>query len=360
MTVSRIRRISFLLVLVLIVTLSACNSDTPQPIPSAPPEQPQAITETLATETATLAPPTATQVVERVILLTPIGSDSELRDSLKDLLQELGQAAGLSLEVRDSLTVADIDPGVRIVLALPPTENLEELAQAAPEVQFLAVGGEGLEPAKNLSVISGGDPASADPAFLAGAIAASLTPDWRVGVLYPAGAGGEEVRQGFINGVYYFCGLCRPSFPPFYEYPISAEAPGGDGTGGAQSAADFLIDHAVSTVYVAEGVGDDQLFEYLAEADIQIIGSGEPPAGARSHWIASIHEDLNGAVRQVWPELIQGKGGLEQNTPLVLDARNESNFSPGKQHLAEDLLEKLQAGYIDPGTNSLTATLGPG
>jgi hypothetical protein len=115
-----------------------------------------------------------------------------------------------------------------------------------------------------------------------------------------------------------------------------------------------LITNAVATVYVAPGAGDASLLTYLVQAGVNVIGSGTPVAEAQDRWVASIHSDWVGAVRLIWPQLMNGQGGINQDGLLLLTDCNDSLFSPGRQHFVEQMLADLSAGYIDTGIDPLT------
>ena len=113
--------------------------------------------------------------------------------------------------------------------------------------------------------------------FIAGVIAAMLSNDWRVGVISLSDTvEGHAARTGFLNGVVYFCGLCRPAHPPFYEYPLVYELPSTATSAEWQEAANYMVDHDVLAVYVFPQAGDESMLSILAAGKINIISSGEP------------------------------------------------------------------------------------
>lgn len=297
--------------------------------------------------------PSPTPLPPRMVLLAPAGSDPGLAASLEPVLSELASGAGLRFEKLDSLPASG--PDLRLVVALPPDPGLAGMAAAAPGVQFLAAGISGLQPAANLSVIGAEGERPDRQAFMAGYMAAMASEDWRTGVLSVANTpAGKATQLGFRNGAVFYCGLCRSSFPPFVQYPVSAEVPAGAGQPEQQAAADLLLGQAVNIVFVAPGAGDDSLLAYLAQADIHLIGAVPPPAGVQDHWVATIQTEAAAAVRELVPKLLAGSGGANVDLPLVVTDRNESLFSAGKQRLLDEILADLQAGYIDTGVDPQT------
>ena len=335
--------------------LAACNSGLPEVAPSAPstatisPPPPAPPATATQAPTPTLQPPLA-------ILLAAPGSDAGLSTDLQSLLAELTQEAGLQFEVRPRLEEnALLNEALRLVIAISPDPGLAELAQAAPQVQFMAVGMPDVEPAGNLTVVNGQGTRPDQQGFIAGYLAAVITPDWRIAVISQADSlDGKSVRNGFLNGAIFFCGLCRPSFPPFVQYPVFYELPAGSGQADQQAAVDALVGNAVQTAYVFPGTGDENLLEALAAAEIKLIGGITPPADMNSHWVATIRADLLTTVRQAWDDLLKGRAGVALDAPLLITGQNTDLLSPGKQRLIEQTLQDLLAGYIETGVDPAT------
>lgn len=337
--------------------LSGCNLrlQTSAPTPALEDVTPEvtAPTETIpqAVETAT---PTAAP--KRLALLAPPGSNPAEALAIQTVLSELAAGDGLEFETLTELQGLDLPQGVQAMVVLAPDPGLANLAAANPQVQFLGIGIEGVEAGSNLSLMGTQGGRADQQGFLAGYLASVITPDWRVGAISPADSlAGRSARLGFRNGAIFFCGLCRPAFPPFVQYPLTAELAGGADQAIMQAAADQLISNAVKTVYLAPGVADLFLLEYLRDAGVNIIGSEPPPADAlRPHWIASVQFDQVAALRQFWPELLSASGGRVVEMPLALTNVNPELLSEGRQRLVERLLDDLSSGYIDTGVNPET------
>jgi hypothetical protein len=292
-----------------------------------------------------------------MLLVAPSDPTIPQQAELETILADLATTSGMGFEVSPVLTPADLTRGVKVVVVLPPDPGLEGLTAEAPDTQFLAIGIPGLEAGDNLSVISpGGFPAD-QMRFLAGYLAAVVTPEWRVGMAGVRDSEpGVQTRQSFLNGVVFFCGLCQQTYTPFYTYPMYVELPAAASPPEWQAAADVLVDKAVRTAFIAPGAGDEALLNYLAEAGVQLIGTTAPPPGAQDQWIASIYPDIIPPLEAMWPDLLAGKGGLSLPASLTIGEINTDLFSPGRQRLVEELLSKLQAGYIETGLNQPTPT----
>ncbi len=299
--------------------------------------------------------PLQTTVPSKLVLLTLPGADPQLAANLQTVLTELAAEGGLTLEARTQLASLDLEPEVGILVAAPPDPGMLNLAAANPQVQFIAVGIPGLQPAQNLSVIGSGGERPDQQGFLAGYMAATVTPDWRVGVISRADTNaGKAARNGFTNGVVFFCGLCRPAYPPFIQYPLFVDLPGGASAADQQAAIDTLVANAVKTVYVFPGAGDNTLLEGLAQAGLKIIGGARPPASLTGQWVASIRPDVLVAVRQAWSRLMAGEKAIGLDVPVAITDQNLALLSTGRQRLVQSLLDDMLAGFIDTGVNPET------
>ncbi len=293
------------------------------------------------------------------VLLAPAGADPQQTAALQQLLAALATDAGLSFQTLPSLVPADVTPEVKMVVALPPDPGLAALAAAAPGTQFLAVDIPGLAASGNLQLVQSQSARPDQQGFLAGYLASLLTPDWRVGVISTSGdPAGKAQRQGFLNGAVFYCGLCRPAYPPFVQYPVSAELTVGAAAADQQAAAEALIAQGVSTVYVAPGAGDASLLEYLAGQGVNIIGGVTPPESVKNNWVATLSGDWLEGVRLAWEAALSGQQVAgDSSLPLAITNVNETLFSVGRQRLAEQVRDELAAGMIDTGVDPATGDL---
>ncbi len=240
------------------------------------------------------------------------------------------------------------------MVAVPPEAGLAELVTAAPDTQFLAIGIPGLKPAANLTTIGAEGSRTDQQGFIAGYIAAMLSDDWRVGVISISDTvEGRAARTGFLNGVEYFCGLCRLIHPPFYEYPLYVELPSTATAIEWQELANYMVDHYVETVYVYPGAGDEGMLSSLSQAGINIISSGTPPQSASSSWVLSVGSDPLPLIQSEVKGLLDGNlaGGQVLAAPIQLTYTNTSLLTQGKERLVEQVITDVQSGYIDTGVD---------
>src|SRR5690242_12383 len=161
-----------ILFVVIAVVLNACGGGTP------------AVTSTPIPIDTPIVPPTAAQTatptIPLAILIVPADLDKDASDLYQKTVYDLAQTSGFRFQVRNTLTPAELEPGLKVVIALPPDPGIAALAAAAPQVQFLAINIPGISPGGNISVL-GNNSQTDVSAFLAGYTAAMITDDHRIG-----------------------------------------------------------------------------------------------------------------------------------------------------------------------------------
>ena len=332
---------SIVLLVIFTSLLSACGgSQTAAPPTSIPTESP-------------IAPPasTATPTVPLAVLVVPPDLDTETSNLYQKTVYDLTQASGFRFQVLNSLTPEHIEPGLKIVIALPPDPGITALAAAAPQAQFLAINIPGVSPGGNVSVLSGG----AQPdiaAFLAGYTAAMTTEDYRIGMMIPKdNADAIGALNAFANGMKFYCGSCRPVYFSQWAYPQYVEIPSEEDPANYDAFADILIlQYKVGTIYLYPDIAIPELYNYIGTTGVSMIGTISPeqrPAG----WMMTIQPDIIKAIQSAWPGLVSGQGGITVQSPLGLSDIDPDLLSPGKQRLVEKTLNDLQAGLINTGAS---------
>jgi hypothetical protein len=314
-------------------------------------------TETLSPTLTSTATPTevptstATPLAPIGLLLAPTNADARLVSEVQSRLSQWIPEMGYRFQIRQTLSEADLARyDFRLVVALPPNAEIASLAASHPEIHFMAVGLPGLEARANLTTIGADGERLDHQGFLAGYMAAMITPDWRVGVIgYSDSARTVAARQAFFSGVKFYCGLCLPDYPPYYEYPLYFELGSDADTVAWRTAADYMIHRSVGTVYVVPGAGDDAMLQHLADAGVNIIAGRPQPSGLEDHWVASLTFDLLSSFLVEWPLFSTGTTGQAVTLPLQIMDANPELLSPGKQQLVEKMLADVLAGFVDLG-----------
>src|SRR5687767_2552306 len=218
-----------MLFVLIAIVLSACGGG-----------EPAATSTSIPTDTPVVLPTlTATPTVPLAVLVIPADLDPDASDLYQKTVYDLAQASGFRFQVLNSLTPETIEPGLQVVIALPPDPGIAALAAAAPQVQFLAINIPGLPAAGNISVLSGG--AQSDiAAFLAGYTAALTTEDYRIGMIIPKD-NPDAIRalNAYANGMKFYCGICRPIFFSAWGYPQYIEIPAVEDQGNYGAFADI-------------------------------------------------------------------------------------------------------------------------
>lgn len=329
------------LILFLCLSLGACNATDLNGRATDTPENGSVPASATAPESPAPSP--------MAILVASPESDAKLAAEVEEVLTEFGKNNSLLVEKWDGLASTDLPDGLRIVVALSPDPGIIDLAASAPQVQFVTIGIAGVQPGGNLTVIqsAGGKPEHVG--FMAGITAAIITDDWRVGVISISDTEqGQLARESFITGVRYYCGLCPQAYPPYYEYPLFVEGPAGASAEQWRASADQLLSSAVTTVYVAPGVGDTSLLEYLAQSGAAIIGSVPPPEELEVNWVATIQVDFRTALQNTLASVLAEQKGESVELGLEFLFVNPEWLSIGRLTYINTILDDLLAGYILP------------
>jgi basic membrane lipoprotein Med (substrate-binding protein (PBP1-ABC) superfamily) len=253
--------------------------------------------------------------------------------------------------VRNTLTPADLEPGLQVVIALPPDPGIAALAAAAPQVQFLAINIPEVAAGGNISVL--GNNVQTDVAgFLAGYTAAMITDDYRLGMLMPKdNPDALRALNAYASGMKYYCGTCRPVLFYSWAYPQYMEIPAEEDKTHYNAFADILIlQYKVGTIYLHSDVATTDVQNYIGTTGVYMIGTKTPeqiPAG----WVMTIQPDVIKAIENAWPGLLSGQGGIVVQSPLGLSDIDSSILTEGKLRLVEQTLNDLQAGLISTGAN---------
>jgi hypothetical protein len=298
----------------------------------------------------------STPVVPLAILVIPPTLEAETSELYQKTVYDLAQASGMRFQVRNTLTTADLEPGLQVVIALPPDPGIVALATAAPNVQFLAINIPDVAAGGNISVL-GGNSQIDIAGFLAGYTAALITDDYRIGMIMPKD-NPDAIRayNSFINGMVFYCGTCRPVYYPAFCiaenltrcFPQYVEIPAEEDKSKYGPYADYLIvGRNARTVFVHPAVATDDLLTYIGTTGTSMIGMSTPgqmPAG----WVMTIQPDVIQAIQNAWGSLISGQGGLTVQSPLGLGDVDPSLLSPGRFLKVEQMLRDLQAGFVRP------------
>jgi hypothetical protein len=330
-----------ILSILIVLVLSACGGGEPAETATATPAETAVVPPTL---TATSATPLA-------ILVLPADMHPDTSNLYQKTVYDLAQASGFRFQVRNTLTAEELEPGLQVVIALPPDPGIAALAAAAPQVQFLAINIPEAVPGGNVSVL--GDSSQTDvAAFLAGYTAALITEDYRIGMLMPKdNPDALRALNAYATGMRFSCGACRPVYSYSWTYPQYLEISAEEDPANYDAYADILIlQYKVGTIFLHPDIATTDLENYIGTTGTYMIGTETPeqlPAG----WVMTIQPDIIQAIQIAWPDLVSGQGGVTIQSPLGLTDIDSTILTPGKQRDVERVLNELQAGLISIGAN---------
>ena len=329
-------RIILSLALILLL-LTACGNRAEPPATTAP----------VTTEPSVPAPVlTPTAGTPLAVLVLPNNLDPDTSNVYQKTVYDLTQQAGYRFQVLNSLTTADLDPALKIVIAVSADPGIAQLAAAAPQAQFLAINIPDITPGGNVSVLANSTQTDM-AAFLAGYTAALTTEDYRIGMMIPKdNAQAITALNAFAKGMAYYCGTCKPVLFYNWTYPQYIEIPSTEDVNNYDAYADILMSqYKVGNIFLYPDIYTQDLATYIGTTGTNMIGTISPeqiPAG----WMMTIQPDVVKAIQNAWPQLTGGQGGLTIQSPLGLADIDPSLLSEGKQRLVEETLQKLQAGQI--------------
>ena len=336
-----VRSRSIILFTIAILVLSACGNGAEATATSAP----------ISTETLTPPPAdTATPTVPLAVLVVPAELDPDTSNLYQTTVYDLTQQSGYRFQVLNTLSPADLEPGLQVVIAVSTDPGIAELAAAAPQVQFLAINIPNMTTGGNVSVLANNAQAEV-AAFLAGYTAALVTDDYRIGMMLPRdNAEAITALNAYASGMTYYCGTCRPVLFYAWNYPQYVEIGADEDVNNYDAYADILmLQYRVNTIYIYPDVYTEDLATYIGTTGASMISTVSPeqrPAG----WVMTIQPDVIQAIQNAWPQLIGGQGGMTVQSPLGIADVDPSILTPGKQRLVEQTLNDLQAGLIGIGT----------
>lgn len=317
--------------------LAACGSrgTAPTPVAVSAPTITAAPTWTLGPTLTPTAAPTPVGVV-----LAPETADPLWRRAAMEAVRALAAAQGW--EVAEVGFVEQVPAGARLVLALPPTNGLA-LAQARPKVPVVMLDPLPADAPPNLFSLDLSPYTAERLAFAAGYLAALHAPDYRVGALFLQGDDLEKRVDAFMHGMTYYCGLCRPAFPPFEIYPVWATLPPEAEPDLWQRAAQTLArEHGVNLVYVEPWPVAQALQGTEDPLGWHFLGVGPNPSSPGQGNLAA-GVDWIGGLQDLWVRGVQRGEVSSVIPPFVV-----RGTTPGRRYWAQETLQRLWAGQIVP------------
>lgn len=337
---SRTKKLIQCIEIMLILALSACAPGSMTT--TAPPTEAELATDApMVTETQA---PTATASVPTAVLFYSADADPLALSQTQSSLTTLTEQNELALVISGEFQPEMLTSNVRVVVGVGPSLDLSGLASSNPDIRFVAVDDPNAVPRENLFVI--GDPSTRQQrgAFMAGYLAAVISSDYKVGGLFSSEAGAEMVNA-FVIGAEYFCGICRPSYPPYNNFPtwdfLSPEA----SENGFQTVVDGFVNYGVEILFLQGQLVSPALLSYLSDVGIIVI-SDSPPDMARTHWVGTVQPDSGAALENIWADILNGASGVMIPASIILTDTEAGWVSEGRLRLFEGMVSDLDAGLV--------------
>ncbi len=335
---------AFAIAAVFVILCTSCN------FPGSGTEATEAVRMITSTPTTTSDVGETIEPVQRKVLFYAAqeSEDWAMRKLMGEVIL-LAEESGLVVENVNQISEEDIQSDVFLIFVFEDDPGIENYASRFTEIQFIGVGISNITPSSNISLIGENGLRKDQQAFVAGYISAMVAEDWRAGVV-SIGESEENgaIEEGFLNGARYFCGLCRPAFPPFYEYPQSTHLDSnGQGWG---SVVGIIRENKLGVIYLAPiGVFESTVSEWT-QIDSAIIGDGpRPEIVPESQWMAAVQFTALEGLQTIWNDLLAGKGGFQIQWELQIVEVNRDLLSSGREQEALALIEDLAAGFVDTG-----------
>lgn len=342
-----------LILLTLVLIVSACNQQLPTATLAPVDTQPVVTEETAITAvTETVVPTAEAQVLISSDIVFWAGAGSGHNETLKERLSVLAQASGRTFESHDSVTAQQITPSVKVLVTTADAAQIMTLNQQLPEIKIVAVDVSGLTPGLiNVHAVTSEGGTAEQRAFLAGYALALTTADYRVGVLTLSGDDlGNRTRDSFLVGARYFCGLCKPMYPPFISqpyYPLYAEMSAPTDPANWQTAVDSLLNLAVNAIFVQPEISSLDLMTYLSSKNVTVVGvEGQAGLEAAGLVVGVLGSDLYTSVETAISGLLMGEEVGARTGSLELKQINSDLMSDGRHILFERIREDLLNGFI--------------
>ncbi|MDY6866579.1 MAG: hypothetical protein SVT56_01555 [Chloroflexota bacterium] len=324
----------------LIIVLSACTPGLAT-ITDLPTEAEQISEHPAVTDTQA---PTATDSSPTALLLYSAEVDSLALSQTQTALTALAEQNGLTLVTSDESTSVVLTPNVRVVVGVGSGLDLNSLSTSNPDIRFVAVDDPDAVPADNLFVI--GDPSVRQQrqAFMAGYLAAVISSDYKVGGIFSSEAD-ADILNAYVIGAEYFCGTCRPSYPPYNNFPTWDFLSPGASESGFQPVVDRLVNYGVEILFLQGELISPTLLSYLSDVGILVV-SDSPPDMARNNWVGTVRPDRGAALLDVWDEILSESSGVKIPASITLVDTEAGWVSEGRLRLFENMSADLDAGMV--------------
>lgn len=344
-------KFGFILYMIGILLLSACDNE-----PELSDVEIQATTEIMVQQTLDAFSALTTDTPSGIETETPIEQAQLLfiwdaaqidQNTLNDLKTQLGEIASnnsFAYSEEQLAGNAPLPPG-SLIVAYFPGADLTGLAQNAGNgTQIIAIDATSIPAGYESQFTLLSSPSDETQGFIGGYLSAIITIDYRIGIIAPSSANGENQRDAYRNGAKQFCGLCLPEFPPYHEYPLYTMVSATPNDAELQAAAGILLERSVTTIYIPAGIHSPALENYLDAQKVMFINTS--PSSENSHWVASISSSISQTLIEVIPLVLNN--GAQGNVQVAMAIEHSQHISDARITYTLITLEEIEQGIIDP------------
>ncbi len=349
-------------ILILVVFLAACEPATTPTSPETP----------SVTDSPTVAPssspisPTETPGTPTVIIISNREGDElsdpeawvgrEIHSYIYMMIERLTSRYSMDLIADEEVVEENLTSNIKVVVSTSPTDDFPAIAARHPEVQFIAVDHPGFSPSENLSLIGEQEEVNQQQAFMAGYLSALISEDYKVAALIPSEVeNSETLTEIFVNGARFFCGDCRPFYPPYNSFPQWETLPIELSSSDFEATIDALMAKEIEVLFVDGRLASKELFTYLNNWDLMFVSDSslffhEWMQLVRNNWAGTIRPDVESALEEIFPLLLEGQGNHDVPVRMVVTSTEEGLISEGRQRVFDEFADDLLNGLISPET----------
>ncbi len=336
----------WLVVLVAFLGVVACQRAVPPgatPTPAAPTAT--AVPPTATAPPSPTRPPTPTPLPPAFVLWLPPGAPREAWEApLRAWLEQNAPQPQWRLLTVEAFPQEPTD--LLAVFVVPGVDIEAVLQQAAqqPQRPFLVLGaweGEDTVP-ENVLLINTRWLQPRYRAFMAGYLAALLSPNWRV-VYFEGPQAPEDMWPAFWAGVRYMCGMCRPPKPPVEAYPVRFPVAAAQPQPWVEACRQARQAYFVEVAYLV-GQIPREAEDCLREAGAHLLGD-DLTRGPVTLDVALRSPDWGQLLNTYGPRLWEGPRGVVV-PPLRYDVTEPEDLPPGRMEHLQLVWQDVVQGYI--------------
>ena len=356
-------RFSFRVVfLIFVVLMTACEPATTPTIIETP-----LVTDSPTAESSSSPiSPTETSATPTVMIISNREGDElsdpeawvgrEINSYVYQIIERLVSRYSMDLIVDDDVVEENLTSNIKVVVSTSPTDDLPAIAARHPEIQFVAVDHPGFSPNENLSLIGAHETFLQQQIFMAGYLSALISDDYKVAALIPLDVeDSTTLTEVFVNGARFFCGACRPLYPPYNAFPQWETLPIDDTSFDFEPIIDSLMVKEIEVLFVDGRLASTELFTYLNNWDLLYVSDISPSFHpwmqlVRNNWVGTVRPDVESALEEIFPLLLEGEGNHDVPVRMVVTSMEEGLLSEGRQRVFDEFAEDLLNGLVSSET----------